>query len=102
ARRKIQLVRVEETLGCAELAPDVGGQGCRRDEQTGPIVRNVNEWTHVLVAQSQIHRGGRGNPPRILDEQIAVPLPQVHVWRSYLTLANGGQGQFEAGQGRAR
>ena len=98
SRRETRLVGEQQSLGCARLAADICGKRRGRNEESGPVVRNIVQRAHILVAQPKIQCRVRREPPGILHERAGVPLAQIHVRRSHLPLPHRGQLQQIARQ----
>ena len=100
SRRKVQGAGKHQSFGHAGLSTNESGWNSIHEFQVAaPFVRpNVIERAHVFIAQAEVNGSRPRNSPVILNEGVAIPLPEVHVRDARLPLLDDGQAQKETCQ----
>src|SRR5258708_37497662 len=93
-------IRIFQALGKAILRANKHGRSSVVEGQVGIRIGNVHQRVHVLIAQSNLDRGGVSKLKAVLREAIYIPLPKLHLRDAGLTLFHGGRTKTQRGARR--
>ena len=100
--REPQPVGIHQASRISVLAADEDLGHAIVDCEVAVGVSNIDERAHELVAAAVGQRGRISEAPGILREAVNIPLAQLHLGNGAgLRLADSGQPQQEAGEGRS-
>jgi hypothetical protein len=98
---EVALVRVQKAAGIAILAADEHLRRATGEDEIGIGVADVDERTHVFVAQAHLEGGVAGELIIILHETIGGPIAELHQRDAGLALLHGGEAEEKTGKAGA-
>ena len=99
---KIELIRIVQTFGKALLPTDKYERHAILERQIGICIANVDQRTHVFVSQSNLDRRVTRQLKSVLYKRIRVPLSQLHLRNTGLSLLHSGKTEQKTCERRAR
>ena len=102
AWRKFELVRIVQTFGKALLPADEYERHAILKCQVGICIANVYQRTHVFISKSDLNRRVTRKLKSVLHKRIRVPLSQLHLRNTGLSLLYRRKTEQKTCQRRAR